>query len=122
MDNWGYQRFVDYIQERIDDETKHINLLLDRIQLLGGVPAAGLNEVKFAGMVDGMLINDEASEVNAIAHYNETIQLCISEGDDDTHRLLETILADETDHLHDIESRLTQLAQMGVQNFLANQV
>ena len=122
MGNWNYAGFVAYIQERIDDETKHFNLVLDRICLLGGLPMAILGAVNPADMVDGMLVNDQAAEIDAIAKYNETIALCISVGDDDTRRLLESILADETDHLHDIEANLTQLGQMGMQNYLSVQV
>ena len=121
MGNWNYSGFVAYIQERISDEVNHYNLLLDRICLLGGFPDVGVVNVNPADMVDGMLLNDGAAELDAIAKYNQTIRLCVEVGDDDTRRLIETILADETDHAKDISAQLTQIAQMGLQNYLSLQ-
>jgi bacterioferritin len=122
MANWNYAGFVAYIQERLNDETNHYNLLLDRICFLGGIPDTGVVNVNPADMVDGMLVNDLAAEEDAIVKYNQTIRLCMEVGDDDTRRLIETILADETDHAKDIEANLVQLNQMGIQNYLSLQV
>ena len=120
---WQYNGLVAYLEERIADETKHFNWLLDRIKFLGGTPAAGkINSVNTGLEVTQIHTFDKTAEVVAISNYNATIALCIELKDSGTRDLIEQILADEEDHLRDLEAQLTQLAQMGEQNYLSSRV
>ena len=120
---WGYAKFVAYLEERIADETKHMLLLEGRIRELSGVVTTGrIGTVVQGETLDKMLAVDGFSETDAIARYKETIALCMTQGDHVTRRLLEEIIVDENDHLVDIEAHLTQVLQMGIQNWLSLQV
>lgn len=115
-----YPKLVDYLQERIDDERKHYDLLSERIRFLGGVIAAGvINPVDVGEDIRAMHSNDLAAELDAIGKYQDTIALCIEFGDYGTRSVIESILADEEDHTRDLEAQLTQIEQMTVQNYLS---
>jgi bacterioferritin len=121
--NWGYQKLVDYIKERRDDEIKHFNWICDHIYFLGGIPAVGrIGTVNVGGTVTQMHTNDQIVETNAISAYTGSIELCIELGDHITRALLEKILADERDHENDLESQLDQISQMGLQIYLGQQL
>lgn len=121
--NWGYEKLVDYLKERRDDEIKHFNWLCDHIYFLQGKPAVGrIATVNVGETVPQMHANDLAVETNAIAAYTGSIELCIELGDHITRALLEKILADERDHENDLESQLDQISQMGLQIYLGQQL
>lgn len=54
-----------------------------------------------------------------MVNYNDLIALCLTHKDAATRAVIEEILADEVDHLVDIEAQLTQIAQMTLQNYLS---
>ena len=123
VENWGYAALVEYLTERRDDERKHQKLIMDRLEFFGIVPEVWtMGPVTVGQTVDVQLTFDREAELTAIARYNDTITLAVEVKDDDTRRLLETILADETDHVNDIEARLTQIDQIGLGLFLAQQI
>ena len=120
---WGYKSLVKHTDERIDDEKGHAKKILNRIRVLNGIPVTDkLNAVATAGDVAGMMKIDLASENSAILKYNESIRLCTSLGDNGTRAILENILADEEDHAKYLERQLIQIAQIGIQGYLAVKV
>lgn len=120
---WEYNKLVEYIDERISDEARHYEMILNRIRFLGGIPVVGkLNEVLTGGDVVQIHENDHVAELDAIKKYNETIKLCSALGDNGTRVMLESILADEEDHARDLEAQLIQLKQMGIQNYLSAKI
>ncbi len=58
----------------------------------------------------------------AIQGYNESIRLAVEFGDNGSRELLESILREEEDHIDILEAQLEQIKQMGVQNYLVDQV
>lgn len=121
--NWQYGKLADYLAERRADEQKHYTMLLDQILFLEGTPVAGmLNPVQPGKNVPEMLAFDHTSEQNAIRGYNATIALCCEVGDEITAQILRSIIADEADHINDIEARQIQISQTGLGCFLAVQI
>ena len=59
--------------------------------------------------------------MTAVVNYNKAVKLATELGDNATRELLEGILRDEDGHVNEIEEKLDQIKQMGVQNFLAIQ-
>ena len=66
--------------------------------------------------------NDHGAEEEAIRGYNESIRLAAEVGDNNTKVLLESILKEEEEHIDWIEAQLDQIKQMGVKNYLAEQI
>jgi bacterioferritin len=66
--------------------------------------------------------NDQGAELGAIKSYNESIRLATELGDNNTKVILESILKDEEDHIDWIEAQLDEIKQVGIQNYLAQQI
>jgi bacterioferritin len=59
---------------------------------------------------------------NAVWIYNETIKLAAEVGDNGTRDMLQSILNDEEEHLDWIEAQQDQIQQVGIQNYLVEQI
>ena len=121
--NWGYERLHKAIEKRAIDEMKHAEKLIGRIIFLEGAPTVSkLNKINIGGDVEAQHKNDQAAETDAIRAYNEGIKLATEVGDNGTRELMESILKDEEDHIDWIEAQLDQIQQMGIQNYLVEQL
>jgi bacterioferritin len=65
---------------------------------------------------------DHTAEDEAIRGYNESIGVAAKLGDNGTRDLLVSILKDEEGHIDLIEAHLDQIKQIGVQNYLMEQM
>jgi bacterioferritin len=121
--NWGYQRLHAAIEKRAIEEMKHAEKLIARILFLEGRPIVNsLNKINIGAQVQDHHANDWAAEEGAIKAYNEGIRLAVEVGDNGTRELFESILTDEEDHIDWIEAQLDQIKQMGIQNYLVEQL
>ena len=121
--NWGYDKLHKAIESRAITEMKHAERLIARVIFLEGFPVVNkLNVIDIGKDVPQQHHNDHAAELGAVKAYNDGIALMVELGDNGTRELLESILKDEEDHIDLIESQLDQIEQMGVQNYLTEQV
>ncbi len=121
--NWGYERLHKAVEKRAIDEMKHAEKLIGRIIFLEGMPTVSkLNEIHIGTDVEAQHTSDCAAETGAIRAYNEAIQLAVRAGDNGTRELLESILKDEEAHIDWLEAQLDQIKQMGIQNYLVEQL
>ena len=122
-ENWEYGRLHAHIRKRSIDEMKHAEKLIARILFLDGIPiVSNLNKIRIGAEVPAMHAHDRSSEEDAIRGYNASIRLAMEVGDNGTRELLESILKDEEAHIDSIEAQLEQIKQMGVQNYLVEQI
>ena len=122
-DNWGYKQLAEAIEKRAKDEMKHAEKLIIRILFLDGIPiVSNLNQIFIGAEVPRMHENDHGAELGAIKSYNESIRLATELGDNNTKVILESILKDEDDHIDWIEAQLDEIKQVGIQNYLAQQI
>jgi bacterioferritin len=122
-ENWRYEKLHKNAEKRAFGEMKHAEELIERILFLDGRPIVSkLEEIKIGGDVETQLKNDLALELAADKRYNEAIALARQNGDNVTSDLLEKILKDEEGHIDELEGQLTQIEQVGIQNFLAAQM
>jgi bacterioferritin len=122
-ENWGYEELDEVIQARAITEMRHAEKLIARILFLEGKPIVSeLNPIHIGGDVAAQHKNDWKAERGAIEAYNEGIRLTARLGDGGSHELLESILVDEEDHIDWIEAQQDQIAQMGIENYLAQQI
>jgi bacterioferritin len=122
-DNWGYERLHEAIQGRAIEEMKHAEKLIARILFLEGMPiVSNLNPIHIGADVEAQHRNDWEAENEAIQVYNEDIALAVELGDNGTRELLESILVDEEAHIDWIEAQLDQISQMGIPNYLVEQI
>lgn len=121
--NWGYQRLHEADEKRAIDEMKHAEKLIARLLFLEGSPiVSNLKKINIGAEVEAQHNNDWTAEEGAIKSYNEGIRLATEVGDNGTRELLESILKDEEDHIDWLEAQLDQIGQMGIQNYLVEQI
>jgi len=121
-ENWGYGKLKKSVGGRAIMEMKHAEKLIERILFLEGLPIVGtLNKIHIGADVPKQFANDLASEMTAVANYNRAVRLATDVGDNATKEILEGILKDEDGHVNEIEEKLDQIQQMGIQHFLSIQ-
>jgi bacterioferritin len=122
-EDWGYEKLHGAVEERAITEMKHAEKLIARILFLEGLPIVSeLNQMHIGADVEAQLKSDWQAEHDAIQEYNADIRVAAEYGDNGTHQLLKSILVDEEAHIDWIETQLGQIAQMGIQNYLVEQI
>lgn len=123
LENWHYGKLYEPVWKRSLTEMKHAEKLIERILFLDGRPmVSALNPMHIGALVPDMHKNDLAAEYGAVKNYNESIKLAVEVGDNGSKELLEAILADEEDHVDWLEAQQGQIAQTGLENYLAAQI
>jgi bacterioferritin len=121
--NWGYEQLHKAIEKQAHDEMHHAEWLIRRIIFLEGTPVVShLHAIKIGRTVSDMVSNDQAAERAAVQSYNAAIGLAHQMADQATADLLTDILKMEEGHADWAEMQRAQIEQMGVENYLANQV
>jgi bacterioferritin len=122
-ENWGYERLWKKIRAESIDEMKHADEVIERLLFLEGLP----NLQRLGTLTVGQDVHEQfkldlALEQKAIPVLNRGIETCRDVGDNGTAELLEDILEDEEEHANWLEAQLTLIAQVGVQNYLSEQI
>jgi len=122
-DNWAYAHLAEAVEKRAIDEMKHAEKLIARILFLEGTPVVShLKDIHIGPEVEKQIGNDWTAEDGAIKSYNDGIKLAVEVGDNGSRELMESILKDEEAHIDWLEAQQDQIKQMGIQNYLADQV
>jgi bacterioferritin len=122
-DNWGYERLHKTIEKRAIDEMKHAEKLISRILFLEGRPEVShLKDIHIGAEVKLQHKSDWRAENDAIHSYNDGIKLAAEAKDSGSRELMESILKDEESHIDWIEAQIDQIEQMGISNYLVEQV
>ncbi|HYC00968.1 MAG TPA: bacterioferritin [Candidatus Limnocylindrales bacterium] len=122
-ENWGYQRLWKKIRAESIDEMKHADELIARILYLDGIPnLQRLGTLNVGQSVPEQLENDLEVEKVAVGMLNEGIELCRSVGDNGSRELLEDLLVAEEEHANWLEAQLNLINQVGVENYLTEQI
>lgn len=122
-ENWGYERLGKHTKKESINEMQHAEKLIERILFLEGMPnLSELPKLSIGKDVKQQFENDLALEKNAVAAYNAAIATCRKAGDNASADFLQPILADEEGHVDYIEEQLGLIDQLGLQNYLAQQL
>ncbi len=123
MENWGYKRLAALTKRESIDEMKHAEALIERILFLDGVPKMDeLFPLRVGQSVKQQIENDLALELEAVARLNRSINTAVEVGDNGSRELFEEILEDEEEHVDFLEAQLHMIAEMGYDNYLAQQI
>ncbi|MCX6624068.1 MAG: bacterioferritin [Acidobacteria bacterium] len=122
-ENWGYKRLADYGKKESIDEMKHAEALIERILYLDGTPTMNeLFPLNIGQNVKAQIQSDLALEVAAVGRLNEAIAAAVAAGDNGSRELFEKILTDEEHHIDWLEAQLHVIQEIGIENYLAQQV
>jgi bacterioferritin len=122
-ENWGYKRLQKVIRHHSIGEMKHAEEVIERILFLEGIPnVQRLHKINIGETVEEQFRVDLALEMDALPRLNKGIEICRDADDNGSRLLLEEILHEEEEHVDWLEAQIDQVAQMGIQNYLAQQV
>jgi bacterioferritin len=122
-EDWGYSKLHASVEERAITEMKHAESLIGRILYLEGSPTVSvLNKIHIGGDVLAQFKNDLAGETETIEFYNKAMQIAADAADNGTRELIKSLLLDEEDHADWLETQLEQIDQIGLQNYLIEQI
>jgi bacterioferritin len=122
-ENWGYNKLHMDIRKQAMDEMHHAEWLIERMIFFEGTPTVSkLNPIKIGKTVTEMITNDDKDELDAVRSYNEAIKLARELDDQGTVDLLTKILKMEEGHVDWADIQRAQIEQMGIEDYLVNQV
>jgi len=122
-ENWGYGKLHLAIRKQAMDEMHHAEWLIERILFFEGTPTVSkLNPITIGKTVLEMISNDNNDELSAVSAYNKAISLARQVEDQVTVELLSKILKMEEGHVDWAEIQRAQIDQMGLENYLVNQI
>jgi len=122
-DNWGYFRLGAYYRKESIEEMVHAEKLMDRILFLDGTPnMTDVGPINVGTNVKKQFESDLALELRAVKHLNEAIEIAAEVGDNTSRALFEEILKDEEHHVDYLEGQLHAIDEMGIENFLSQQL
>jgi bacterioferritin len=121
--NWGYKRLGDFTNKRAIEEMKHAEGLIERILYLDGMPEVSIAlKPQIGKNVKEQLEIDLKDELDASVQYNNSVKICHANGDGGSRELFEHMIQDEERHADWLESQLQAISDMGIGNYLAEQV
>jgi bacterioferritin len=120
---WGYKRLSDLTQARAIEEMKHAEGLIERIIFLDGMPdiEVGLKP-QLGSKVQEQIEIDLKDELDAVRQYNEAVKVCVESRDEGSKTLFDSMIRDEERHADFLEAQLNAIKEMGVANYLAQQL
>jgi bacterioferritin len=116
--DWGLKELGDVTHHESIDEMKHADKLIERILFLEGLPnLQDLGRLNIGENTIEMLQCDLALELRAIPDLRVAIAHCESVRDYVSKELLEDILEGEEEHVDWLETQLSLIDKIGIQNY-----
>lgn len=123
IENWGFLSLAKLVKQESIDEMIHADKLADRILNLEGLPNfQNLGKLNIGQDVKETFEADLALEQRAIPDLKEAIAYLEKTQDYVSRDLLASILAEEEQHEEWIETQLTLIDKVGLQNYLQTQI
>lgn len=122
LNDWGVNKLGAYEYHESIDEMKHADWIIERILFLEGLPnLQDLGRLKIGENVEEILKCDLAIELIAIPDLREAIAYCETVKDYVSRELFEKILESEEEHVDFIETQLSLIGKIGIQNYIQMQ-
>lgn len=116
--DWGLKELADHEYEESIDEMKHADLLIERILFLEGLPnLQDLGKLFIGENTKEMLECDLKLELKAIPDLRDGIEYCESIRDYVSRDLLQDILESEEEHVDWLETQLSLIDKVGIENY-----
>jgi len=121
--HWGFAKLAKHEYEESIEEMKHADKLIERILMLDGHPnLQDLAKLKTGETVPEGLNCDLALERGARPMLQNAIKICEGHEDFVSREILVDILDDTEEHIDYLETQLSLIEQIGLQNYLQSQI
>ena len=122
-ENWGYEKMAKHTRKESIEEMTHAEKLMEHILYLDGTPnMSDYFKINIGQNVKQQLQNDLQLEYDAVKRLNAGIETCVKAADNGSREILEKILRDEEEHIDWLEGQLHAISEMGIENYLAQQL
>jgi len=121
--NWGFNKLAAKHYHESMGEMKHAEMLIDRILFLDGVPEiARYDVIRVGSNVKEQFENDLVLETRGVKMYNAAVELFIKINDGGSRELVERILVESEEHVDWLETQLSLINSVGLENYLTEQI
>ncbi|MDY0067986.1 MAG: bacterioferritin [Steroidobacteraceae bacterium] len=123
FENWGLRRLGRHTYEESVDEMKHADRLVKRILFLEGLPnLQDLGKLMIGENPKEALECDLKLERQAHPDLRKAIADCEQAADYVSREILEDILESEEEHIDWLETQLSLIERVGLENYLQSQM
>jgi bacterioferritin len=123
LQDWGLHKMGDHEYHESIDEMKHADMLVKRILFLEGLPnLQDLRKLMIGEDVPEIIQSDLKLEMKAIPDLRAAIAYCESVSDYGSRDLCKNILESEEEHVDWLETQLSLINKVGLENFLQSQM
>jgi bacterioferritin len=117
-DDWGLGELGEHTYKESLDEMKHADRLIKRIMFLEGLPnLQDLGKLQIGENVREALECDLKLELQAHPELRKAIAECETAGDYVSRELFEHILESEEEHIDWLETQLSLIDRIGIENY-----
>jgi bacterioferritin len=123
LKNWGIDKLAKAEREEALEEVGHAEQLIDRILYLEGTPKVeGGQPAQLSADLRELLKRNLELEVSGIADLRDGIAVAQRTGDAVSRELMVKILADEEHHEDHLQTQLSLIDKIGLENYIAAQL
>ncbi len=120
---WGYHKLAQHQYGDYQEERTHAEMVIDRILFLEGKPIINVGEhIDLGTNVQEQIEKDLKLELKVVQFYNEMIAVCTKHKDAGTREVAEFLLKSSEDDVLDLEEQLNLIKQIGLDNYLIEQI
>lgn len=122
-ENWGYTKLAKKDYEESLEEMKHADEIMNRILFLDGVPnMQKYHRIMVGTSVQEQMENDLQLELDQVKTFKKGLAQANAANDHVSRELCERLLKDEEGHVDYLEAQLHLIGEVGLQNYLAQQI
>jgi bacterioferritin len=120
--NMGLTQLAATVKADSIQEMRHAEMAIERMLFLEGMPNMSTSiNINVGKTVQEMMKNDLALEIEAVAKYNAIMKIAVEANDNGTRDMMLMLLKEEEQHVDWLETQLSLIDQVGLQNYLNSQ-